>query len=335
VSAPKGRRKGARGNALGKMSFRAFIYYCALGGAWAAFLVAVVVLVTGLRALNVFVATPLITVLLGTTLAAVVGGLDALLNAPQGRAWPLLARLGFCAGVGFVGGLVSGLIADGVILIGDWLHMPGTAVVGWVLVGTVIGASIGAYDLARSLKARQGHRQALRKTFNGLVGGFLGGLVGGLLSEGITLAVRAGESRLYLGRTALALGLVVLGGSIGLLIGLAQVILKEAWLRVDAGFRPGRELLLSKEEFAIGRAEGCDLGLFGDSGVEKVHARILTEQGRYLLADADTAGGTFLNDARIDGPTLLHDGDVIRLGNSVLRFGVRNRRSNGTAKDVG
>jgi hypothetical protein len=317
------------------MSFRAFIYYCALGGAWAAFLVALVVLVTGLRSLNPYVATPLITVLLGTALAAVVGGLDALLGAPQGGARPSLARLGFCAGVGFVGGLVSGLIADGVLLLGGWLRLPGTALIGWVLVGTVIGGSVGAYDLARSWKARQGYRQALRKTRNGLLGGFLGGLVGGLLFEGITLVVGAAESRLYLGRTALALGLVALGGSIGLLIGLAQVILKEAWLRVDAGFRPGRELLLTKEEFAIGRAEGCDLGLFGDSGVEKVHARILTRQGQYLLTDADTAGGTFLNDARIEVPTPLSDGDVIRLGNSVLRFGVRNGRSDGTAKDVG
>ena len=30
------------------------------------------------------------------------------------------------------------------------------------------------------------------------------------------------------------------------MIGLAQVILKEAWIKVDAGFRAGRELILHR-----------------------------------------------------------------------------------------
>ena len=61
------------------------------------------------------------------------------------------------------------------------------------------------------------------------------------------------------------MGFVALGMCIGLLIGLAQVILKEAWVRVEAGFRAGREMILSKPEVTIGRAESCDIGLFGDA----------------------------------------------------------------------
>ena len=89
--------------------------------------------------------------------------------------------------------------------------------------------------------------------------------------------------------------------SIGLLIGVAQVILKEAWVRVEQGFRPGRELMLVKEETVIGRAEDCDLGLYGDNGVERKHARILLKDGRYMLYDESTPGGTFVNDQRITG----------------------------------
>src|SRR5438874_1507735 len=74
----------------------------------------------------------------------------------------------------------------------------------------------------------------------------------------------------WLPRTALAVGLAILGLCIGLLIGLAQVILKEAWLRVESGFRPGRELILSKTDTTLGRAESCDIGLFGDPEVERV-----------------------------------------------------------------
>ena len=77
--------------------------------------------------------------------------------------------------------------------------------------------------------------------------------------------------------TPSAWGFVVLGLCIGLFIGLAEIILKEAWIRVEAGFRSGRELMLSKEVLTIGRGEGCDIALFGDSGVEKLHAHLRSE----------------------------------------------------------
>ena len=101
------------------------------------------------------------------------------------------------------------------------------------------------------------------------------------------------ESALHSGLT---IGLVILGMCIGLLIGLAQVVLKEAWLKVEAGFRAGREVMLTKDETTIGRAESCDIGLFGDNTVERLHARIERKNNQYVLADVETAGGTFLND---------------------------------------
>ena len=124
-------------------------------------------------------------------------------------------------------------------------------------------------------------------------------------------------------------GFVALGLCIGLMIGVAQVVLKEAWLRVEAGFRKGRELLLNKPVLTIGRAESCDLGLFGDPAIEKLHARIYQQDDRYLIADAGSAGGTFVNDLRVQEPTLLRSGDLIRVGNALLRFGERQKRSVG------
>src|SRR5205085_3656153 len=120
----------------------------------------------------------------------------------------------------------------------------------------------GVYDLIRALFFHQVVRQATRKVVNGIIGGVIGGLAGGLLFE-----LPKSE---WLPRTALAVGLAILGLCIGLLIGLAQVILKEAWLRVESGFRPGRELILSKADTTPGRAESCDIGLFGDPEIERV-----------------------------------------------------------------
>src|SRR5436305_635317 len=88
----------------------------------------------------------------------------------------------------------------------------------------------------------------------------------------------------------------LIGGILGLMVGLAQGFLKEAWVAVETGRRAGRRMMLSKEETTIGRAEGCDIGLFGEQGIEKVHARILMKHSRYVLEDAHTAGGTFVNE---------------------------------------
>jgi pSer/pThr/pTyr-binding forkhead associated (FHA) protein len=105
------------------------------------------------------------------------------------------------------------------------------------------------------------------------------------------------------------------------------VLLKEAWLRVEAGFRPGRELIIGKAEWTIGRAEACDLGLFGDNTVERQHARILLQGDRYYVVDNNTPAGTYLNEQRISGPAPLRAGDRIRVGKHVLMFGERQKRS--------
>ena len=123
-----------------------------------------------------------------------------------------------------------------------------------------------------------------------------------------------------------AAAFVALGACIGLMIGLAQVILKEAWLKVESGFRAGRELILARPEITIGRAESCDVGLFGDPDGGSA-ARTIQRQGNvYLVQDAGSAAGTFVNEEPIHQPRVLRSGDVIRVGRCVLRFGERAKR---------
>jgi hypothetical protein len=196
-----------------------------------------------------------------------------------------------------------------------------------MLTGLLIGASVGAYDMFTRLTRGQNPAGAMAKIINGVLGGSIGGLLGGILYLllGLVLSGLFGRppDDIY---SSSAWGFVALGTCIGLFIGLAQVILKEAWVRVEAGFRPGRELILSKEETTIGRAEACDIGLFGDTGIEKVHARILLRGKHYLLDDVGTPGGTYVNDQKVVEPTPLHSGDAIRVGKSILRFGERQTR---------
>lgn len=294
------------------MSFKLFIYYCALLGGWAAFLSWGIAQGTGIRNINnEYGRTALIAAVLGLLVAGAIGLVDAVLNAVG---FQRFVRIGVCLGIGLLGGTIGGLIGQALYSLHHKLLF-----IGWILTGIGIGMSIGIYDVLRAVMTGKDIRASLKKTLNGIYGGFLGGFLGGVLFQALF-------PNTEIPRTDLAVGLVILGLCIGLMVGLAQVVLKEAWIKVAQGFRAGRELLLAKDETTIGRAEGCDLGLFGDNTIERLHARILLKNQRYLLADADTPGGTFLNEERISKPTPLKSGDVIRVGNSVIEFGERQKR---------
>jgi len=309
------------------MSFRLFIFYCSLCGAWAALLGWALgrwllapsadpgwrlETVTGVKAMC-----------LGLLVALALGVVDAVWNFSLGQVGQLLLRVFVVVGVGAAGGFAGGYF--GQVLYGP-TQQAIYLVLGWTVTGLLIGAAIGAYDYLSCLVLGRDRRGARRKLLNGVLGGTAGGVLGGLLY----LLLGDAWAGLFRAKSAdpwspSAVGFVVLGACIGLLIGLAQVILKEAWVKVEAGFRRGRELILSKPETTIGRAEACDIGLFGDPAVQRLHARIVRQGNRYLLADADTPGGTYLNDQRILQPTPLHSGDAIRLGACVLRFGERRK----------
>jgi hypothetical protein len=304
------------------MTFKQFIYYCAMCGGWAALLAWLLVRGLGIYSNeNPLYRASLVGGMLGLLIGLALGTLDAILNSVG---FQRVVRALVSLGVGLLGGLAGGLLGQKIKQAG----LP--SFLGWMLAGLVIGLAIAVFDLLRGLAEPQTMRQAVRKMVNGMIGGVLGGFIGGLPYEMLMKAVEnaqdQGESFLGLQRSPAAIGLVVLGMCIGLLIGLAQVILKEAWVRVEVARRPGKELILNKAETSIGRQEGCDIGLFGENGVERVHAHILMEGNRYLLADAGTPGGTYINEQRVAGPTPLRNGDLIRVGSAVLRFGERQKR---------
>jgi hypothetical protein len=310
------------------MSFRMFIYYCSLCGGWAALAGGELGrLVTPLPSTDAQAVVRMMVVGLGLGLFVGLGlGLvDALMNVSGGRVGVIALRALVVAGVASVSGMIGGAVGQ---LVKNSTGQELFLLFGWTLMGLLIGASIGAFDLLASLANPSNLGGAVRKVINGSIGGAAGGLLGGLLYVAIRIVLskllKTPAENLV---SSSSWGFVALGACIGLLIGLAQVILKEAWLRVEAGFRPGREVILAKNEVTIGRAESCDIGLFGDNGIERTHARILRKGKLFLVIDEGTPGGTFLNDQRVTQPTPLRAGDEIRVGRSVIRFGERQKRN--------
>ncbi len=263
---------------------------------------------------------------LGLFVALALAIVDALWNLSLRQWQGIAARAVTSLLVGSLGGFVGGVFSQKLY---DLTHFALFQVLGWTFTGLLIGAAPGVFDLVTSQLSGQDQRGPLKKVINGILGGTVGGLIGGFLS----LVLHGLWSGLFESKpvdqlwSPSALGFVILGACIGLLIGLAQVFLKEAWLRVEEGFRAGRELILSKPLVTMGRAESCDIGLFGDNQVERLHAQLQREGDGYVLTDAGSATGTYLNDERLTGPRRLAAGDVIRVGRSVLRFGERRREA--------
>ena len=305
------------------MSFRWFIYYCSLLGGCAAYVGWALGRIPPVQ--NEVWKASIKGLFLGLLVATVLTVVDTLWNTAGQKSFVVLFRLLVASLVGSLGGFMGGMVGQ---ILYARTNMAVFLLLGWTITGLLIGIAPGLFDLFARLLANEDAKGATRKVINGILGGSIGGFAGGLLfllmRGGWASALGDRANQLW---SPSATGFVALGLCIGLFIGLAQVILKEAWVRVVEGFRAGRELILTRPKITIGRAEGCEIALFGDNGVEKQHALIQLEGGRYFVEDLHTPGGTYVNGTRIRDRTALRAGDEIQVGGSVLRFGERAKHA--------
>jgi hypothetical protein len=94
---------------------------------------------------------------------------------------------------------------------------------------------------------------------------------------------------------------------------------RAATLTCLTGLDVGRTFPLAEAQTDIGRGTRVDLRL-RDRSVSRSHARILREGLTFTLVDLNSPNGVYLNGHRVRGPTPLTEGDVIELGQTLLRF---------------
>lgn len=70
-------------------------------------------------------------------------------------------------------------------------------------------------------------------------------------------------------------------------------------------------------ELTIGRDNNCDFVL-QDETVSSRHARLTYRYLQWWLEDIQSTNGTFLNDERVETPTIVISGDEIRVGQVIL-----------------
>ena len=75
-----------------------------------------------------------------------------------------------------------------------------------------------------------------------------------------------------------------------------------------------------RERLSIGRLAGCEVALPWDSEVSRAHALMEQVGGAWTVEDRGSSNGTLVNAARITGPHVLRDGDIVRIGRTQLIF---------------
>ena len=87
----------------------------------------------------------------------------------------------------------------------------------------------------------------------------------------------------------------------------------------SGGGGDNRRVVFGKREIRVGRAPDNDLVLT-KGNVSKHHARLLYEDGRYVVTDLNSTNGTYVNRERINQATDVGPGDRIYIGDYVLRI---------------
>ena len=76
---------------------------------------------------------------------------------------------------------------------------------------------------------------------------------------------------------------------------------------------------LGAEELTVGRSPHCSIFL-NDMTVSRMHATIEPEAGCYVIRDANSFNGVWVNNDSVDAPRKLCNGDVIQIGAFCLLY---------------
>ena len=92
------------------------------------------------------------------------------------------------------------------------------------------------------------------------------------------------------------------------------VVVKSADLQDGEGFE------LNSAQLTIGRGNQNDIPIATDEYASARHARFEPRKDGVWVQDLGSTNGTFLNGTRLDRPRRLAQGDVVRVGETDLRF---------------
>jgi pSer/pThr/pTyr-binding forkhead associated (FHA) protein len=91
------------------------------------------------------------------------------------------------------------------------------------------------------------------------------------------------------------------------------------FLIVVSGARAGARIDVGAQPVLIGKGPAT-LQITDDPAVSTRHCQIALVGGAFVVTDLGSTNGTFVNNQRIAQPTRVNDGDLLRCGNTQLKF---------------
>jgi pSer/pThr/pTyr-binding forkhead associated (FHA) protein len=81
----------------------------------------------------------------------------------------------------------------------------------------------------------------------------------------------------------------------------------------------GAHRVALRDELTVGRSAAAGLR-FAARNVSRTHARLVWSGGAAFVEDLGSRNGTYVNGARLEARRRLRDGDVVRVGDELLRY---------------
>ena len=151
----------------------------------------------------------------------------------------------------------------------------------------------------------------------GLLGGVVGGLLGGLLFDPIDfILLGADKPSAHWSRL---IGLVTIGAAVGAMMGIVELLARDAWLRMTEGPLAGKEFLLFKDVLRIGSSSQSDIYLFNDDSVASHHATLRVVGDEYEIENLSRNNPVLVNGRAVQRARLRH-GDQVSIGRAVFLF---------------
>jgi hypothetical protein len=275
------------------------IYYYAILGAMGGLIGWQVSNVLGLSfTSSIYLSEVIVGALIGLSVGLLIGLSEGVFSRNPMQA--LKAGL-ISGGLGALGGAIGLPAAEGLFqLLGGeaW-----SRAIGWGLFGLLIGVGAGITGGSQIWKPA------------------LGGLIGGVLGGALLETARRWLADPLAGK---ALGLGLLGASVGIFIALIVFILSKAWFEVVSGKLKGTEFILDKfmkeggPSAYIGSSPlKADIAL-PDPDAAPQHALLKGVDNHFVLKDMSLKG-TYVNNRRVDQAEL-RDRQKIKIGNTELVY---------------
>jgi pSer/pThr/pTyr-binding forkhead associated (FHA) protein len=127
--------------------------------------------------------------------------------------------------------------------------------------------------------------------------------------------VRTAGRDLRLPQESFILRPALAGGAIGQAINPGRLVVVQSQV-----LKVGEEFGLDANPLTVGRGTQNDVSIDGDEFASARHVRVEPRRDGVWVSDVGSTNGTYVNGVRIDRPRKLVQGDLVRVGETELRF---------------